>query len=99
MSVALAVSALIGAVLLLFEKERVFPIVAVVVAGIEVLRGLGILHIGLQGFPLRLILGALLLVAGVVCHAKAAGKLAVSAATVLVFVGLLQVLAGLGALS
>jgi hypothetical protein len=53
------------------------------------------LHTG--AFPVRLLLGAVLLVAGAVAYLRVTAKVAVSAATVVALVGLLQVVMGLRA--
>ncbi len=92
----LAVAALVASVLLLVTHQARIPaIVAAVASGLEVLIALGMVRIHVAHLPLGLILGASLAVAGVLVHLKAAAKVAVSAATVTVLVGAVQVLRGL----
>ena len=88
--------ALVCSVLLLFQhRARLFPVIALVVSGLELLMATGIVHVSLASIPLALIFGAALAVAGVVVYLRTSAKLAVSAATVLTLIGLLQVAAAL----
>ena len=57
----------------------------------------GVIHVAVSGVPLTLVLGAVLLVAGVVAYLRVSAKGAVSAATVATLVGLAQVLRSLHA--
>jgi hypothetical protein len=82
-------------VLLLQHRARVFPVVALVASGLELLMSLGVVHLSVGSFPVSLVLGAALLVGGVGVYVKASAKPVVSAATVVTLLGLLQVLAGL----
>ncbi len=82
-------------VLLLQHKARLFPIVALVASGIELLMSLGILHLSVGSFSLLLVLGAALVVAGIGVYLRASAKPVVSAATVITLLGLLQVTSAL----
>lgn len=82
-------------VLLLQHRARVFPVVALVASGLELLMSLGVVHLNVGGFPLSLVLGAALLVGGVGVYVKASAKPVVSAATVVTLLGLIQVLGAL----
>ena len=78
----------------LVGPARLWPAVATVAAGLELLKGLGLLHLSVSGLSLSLVLGAALAVAGALCWAKLSGKLHVTAATVIMLVGVSQVLTG-----
>lgn len=88
--------ALICSIVLLFQhRARLFPIIALVVSGLELLMATGIVHVSVASVPLALVFGAALVVAGVIVYLRTLAKLAVSAATVLTLIGLLQVAAAL----
>jgi hypothetical protein len=96
---ALALAALVASgFLLLNPPARVPAIFATVAAGLEVLMAYGAVHLAVAGFPIGLVLGAVLLVAGVVAYLRVSARGAVSAATIAVLVGAIQVLRGLRAL-
>jgi hypothetical protein len=88
-----AVAALACAILLVVQlKFRMWPAVAAVVSGLELLLAFGIIHFSVAGFPLGTILGVALAVAGVLVWLKVQGKMHVSAATVIALVGTFQTL-------
>lgn len=92
------IAALAAAVVLFFQAPgRIPAIFAALAAGLELLFATGVISLHLGGFPVRLVLGAVLLVAGAIAYVRVGAKVAVSAATVVALVGLLQVLTGLGA--
>lgn len=92
---ALALAALVASgFLLLAPPARVPAIFATVAAGLEVLMAYGLLHLSSSRVPIGLILGAVLLVAGVLAYLRVHAKAAVSAATIAVLVGIIQVLRG-----
>jgi hypothetical protein len=96
LSNALSVAALAAsAVLLLTPQARIPAIVAAVAAGLDLLVVSGVVRVQAGGFPVTLVLGAVLLVAGVIAYLRVTAKGAVSAATVAALVGLAQVLRGL----
>jgi hypothetical protein len=96
--VALAVSALAASVLLLlFSHQRTLAIVALVASGVEVAIALGLLHVAISRVPLGLVLGLALAVPGLAAWFRATAKGAVSAAALLAFTGVLQVLVYVGA--
>ena len=96
---AFALAALIASIFLLFgTSARVPAIFATVAAALEVLMAYGVVHLSVSGFPIGLVLGAVLLVAGVLAYLRVGAKGAVSAATIAVLVGIVQVLRGLRAL-
>jgi hypothetical protein len=94
---ALAVAALAGSILLVaFSSSRLVAIVAIVASGLEVLMHLGILRLGYHGLPVPLVLGLALAVPGAVSWLRATGKSAISGATIVALVGIVQVVLALG---
>lgn len=92
LATALVLTALGASILLVLQcRPRLFPVIALVAAGIETLFVLKIVTFRVKGIDLWLLLGAALLVAGVVCWLKTKAKNTVSAATVVAFVGAIQV--------
>jgi hypothetical protein len=93
---ALVVVALVSSIVLLLNKsDRLFPLIATVVAGIEAALVFGVMSLSLAKFRIDVILPALLLVAGAVCWSRSSGKSNTTAATLVTMVGLLQLLMAL----
>lgn len=91
----LVVSALVASIILLMQlSNRLYPIIAVVITGIETLMLFNILHLSfsLAGLGLFLILGVGLAIVGVLIYMKVGGKTTVSCATIVALVGILQAL-------
>jgi hypothetical protein len=89
---ALAVSALAGSLFLVFgASARVVAVVALVASAVEVARAFGWLHLALAGIPLALVLALAVAIPGVIAWLRAGGKHTVTAASVVAFVGVLQV--------
>lgn len=91
----LAIIALVGAVVSLDTRPRVFAAIAVAASGVEVAIALGLLSISVSGVSLPLVLGGALAVAGAMLLGNAAGKTGIAAATVVTLVGVLQALTAL----
>jgi hypothetical protein len=88
--------ALMFSLVLLFQhRARLFPVIAFVTSGLELLMAFGVVHVNAGGLPLALVFGAVLAVAGIAVYLKASAKHLVSAATVLTLIGLLQVASAL----
>jgi len=88
----LVIAALVSSLLLLFQlKKRLVAAVAAVAAGLEALFAFHIVHFGVRGINLGLVLAAVLVVCGGLLWIKAGGKTHTTAATVLTLVGLIQV--------
>lgn len=90
---ALAVAALAGSALLFFTGARVLATVALVAAAAEVLMTLGVVQLRVAQLPLGLVLGLALAVPGLIAWFRATAKPAISAASVITLVGVLQVIA------
>jgi hypothetical protein len=97
LSVGFAIVALVASVILLQFKRRYFPIIAVVASGVEVAIAFGLVKLSIAGLPLMLILGAVLTAMGVIIFMKVNTKLMLAASTILTFIGVVQLLAALGA--
>jgi len=94
---ALAIAALAGSIaLVLGSASRALAIVALIASGLEVAMALGLIRVSVAGIPLSLVLGLCLAVPGVMAWLRVSAKSAVSAATVVAFVGILQVVLALG---
>jgi hypothetical protein len=92
----LALAALAAAIILVTSSSaRLAAIVAVVAAGIDVLIRLGVVHFGISGVSLGLVIGLALAVPGVISWMRVASKTAVTAATVVTLVGLMRVVVAL----
>jgi len=92
----LAIAALGCAVLLLFQvASKLWPIIAAVVAGIQLLIAFGVMHLSISGVPLGTLLGVALAVSGIASWLKVSNKMHASAATVIALVGLVQAATGL----
>ncbi len=95
-STALIVAALVAAVILVLDRgDRLFPILALIACGIEALLVFHVIQLSSNKFRIDVILAALMTVAGGVCWARSSGKSAVTAATIVTLVGLVQLLLGL----
>jgi hypothetical protein len=93
---SLVLAAFIASVFLLFgSSSRIPAVFATAASGMELLMSYGKVHLAVSSFPIGLLLGAVLLVAGVMAYLRVTAKTAVSAATVVVLVGAVQVLHGL----
>ena len=90
---ALAVSALAGSAILLFAAvARPVALVALVASALEVAMAFGVLRIHAAGVPLGLVLGLVLAVSGLLAWLRSTAKTAITAASVVALVGVLQVL-------
>lgn len=88
---ALVVSALIGSIVLVLNRgDRLWPVIAVVAAGIEALMVFNLLQLSLSKFRIDVILPGVLLVAGALCWSKSSSKSTVTAATVVSLVAIIQ---------
>jgi hypothetical protein len=95
--VALAVAALVAAVsLFLSAQARALATIALVASALEVAMAFRVLRLDVAGVPLGLVLGLALAVPGVLAWLRASAKTAVSAAAIVAFAGVLQVLSALG---
>ena len=81
--------------LMLQYSEKVFPVLAVVASGIELLLVMGLMSLSVAKFRIDVILPAILVVAGVMCWMKVSTKGTITAATVVALVGAIQLLAAL----
>jgi hypothetical protein len=82
----------LGSSIFLFAKApwRLFPLIAIAVSGFETLLALHILHFGIRGVNLMLLLGAALAIVGGMLWLRASGKTSTTAATAVAMAGALQ---------
>src|SRR5438270_9771219 len=87
----------VAAALILAVQHRplLFPLIALVVAGVEALMALHVLNFHIRNVPLDLIFGGALVVSGAAVYVRSSAKSMVAAATVIALVGALQILTGL----
>lgn len=91
----LVLAAFVASVFLLFGSSSRMPaIFATAASGVELLMSYGKVHLAVASIPVGLLLGAVVLVAGVMAYLRVTAKTAVSAATIVVLVGVVQVLRG-----
>jgi hypothetical protein len=96
---ALIATTLLAAIYLLLDKSaRLFPAIAVVVTGVELLLAMGLMSLSLK-FRTDVIMPALVVGSGVVCWARSSGKGPITAATGLVVIGAIQLVRALNILS
>lgn len=81
--------------LLLNKSDRMFPTLAVIASGVELLLAFGIMSLTLAKFRIDVILPAVLLVAGVACWTKESSKGTITASTVVALMGATQLLGAL----
>jgi|SRR5438034_11645347 len=72
---------------------RLFPVIALVASGVEALRAFGYLSFKVPVIGAATLLGGAMLIGGAGSWIKSSGKVPVTAATVVILVGLLRVLA------
>src|SRR4051812_202684 len=81
--------------LLLNKSDRMFPTIAVVAAGIELLLVAGLLSLSLAKFRIDVILPALLVIAGAMSWLRSSGKGLITAATGVTLIGAIQLMVAL----
>jgi hypothetical protein len=97
---ALVVTALIGALVLVLPKgDRLYPAIAFLGAAIEALIVFKILSISVTKLRIDLLLGGMVAVGGALSWSRAGAKTHVTAAAVVTFIGLLQLLSSLDVLT
>jgi choline-glycine betaine transporter len=88
-----ALIALAASIYLLVRlKARLFPIVALVASGLEVLRSLAILNVKVPVIPAATLLAAAIVVGGVGSWLKTSSRIPVTAAALIAFVGAMRLL-------
>lgn len=93
---ALVVLALVASLVLTFAGgARMVPAIALVVCVIEALIAFGLIKISSPKLRIDVILPALLAIVGGVCWSRATAKAAVSAATTVTLIGLIQLVRAL----
>jgi hypothetical protein len=92
----LIIATLVSAIYLLLQKtDRMFPTIAVLAAGIQLLMSWGLMSLTLAKYRIDVILPALLVLSGAICWGKSSTKGTITAATLVTLIGTLQLLAAL----
>jgi hypothetical protein len=92
----LVLLALAASVLLVLKvPARAFPIVALVGSALEALRSFGILNVKVPVVGAALLFAAAMIIGGAGAWAKSTNKLPVTAATLVVLVGLIRAVPGI----
>src|SRR4026209_2024695 len=95
-STALVITALVASAYLLTHKgDRLYPGIAVVVAGIQALIVFKIMSISVTKFRIDVALAGALTVAGALCWHRSSTKGAIAASTAVTLIGLLELLSAL----
>jgi hypothetical protein len=81
--------------LMLNKSDRMWPTLAVIASGIELLLAMGLMSLSLAKFRIDVILPAILVVAGVICWGKESTKGTITAATVITLIAAIQLLGAL----
>ena len=92
LATVLAVVALIGSIMLLQMGHRIYPSIAVLASGLEVAIAFRLITVQIHGVSLVLVLGAALAIAGGSSWVNAQKKSLVAAASIVTFIGAIQVL-------
>jgi hypothetical protein len=77
------------------ESNRLFPTLAAIASGVELLLVMGIMSLTLHKFRVDVILPAVLAVAGIACWTKVSSKGGVTSATIAALIGTTQLLLAL----
>jgi hypothetical protein len=92
----LVCAALVASIVLLMRHRPLgLPILATVVAAFEMLVAFHVVTLSIVRVPLPLFLGAALAVAGLAVWVRSGAKSTITAASLVVFVGLVQIVAAL----
>lgn len=81
--------------LLLNKSDRMFPTLATIASGVELLLAMGLMSLSLAKFRIDVILPAILVVAGVMCWSKESTKGTITASTVITLLGAISLLGAL----
>ncbi len=88
-----ALAALAASLVLLFKvRSKLFPVIALVGSGLELLRAMAVLNLKVPVIGAAALFGAAMLVGGAGSWWKSSGRIAVTAATIAAFIGLLRLL-------
>ena len=89
------VATTVASLYLMTQTERKYATVAFIVSALELLLAFGIITFSIVSYRLDVIFGALLAITGGLCWGKCSSKGGVTAATVVMLVGVMQLLVAL----
>ena len=81
--------------LMLNKSDRMWPTLAVIASGVELLLAMGLMSLSLAKFRIDVILPAILVVSGVICWGKESTKGTITASTIITLVAAIQLLGAL----
>jgi hypothetical protein len=88
---ALVVTAFVASLLMVFQRgDRLFPLIAVAAAGLEMLLTFGLMSLSLAKFRIDVVLPALIVLGGAVTWSRSESKGSVTSSTVATLAGALQ---------
>jgi hypothetical protein len=100
MGTVMVITTLCAAIYLLLNKsDRMWPMLAVIAAGIQTLMVFGLMSLTLAKFRVDVILPAILVVCGVVCWMKDSTKGTITAATLITLIAGIELLGALNILN
>ena len=90
-STALVVTALVSSIILVLNRgDRLFPVIALVAAGVEALIVFKLIQLSSGKLRIDIIMPAALAVAGCLCWSKSGSKSTITASTLIAFIGAVQ---------
>jgi hypothetical protein len=97
---ALIVTSLVAAIVLVMNRgDRIFPVIAILVAGVLALIHFNIIALSIMKFRIDVILPALLTLSGAICWGRSSSKSTSTASTLVIACGLIMLLGALRMMS
>ena len=96
MPTVMVITTFCAALYLLMNKSvRMWPMLAVIASGVQLLMVFGLMSLTLAKFRIDVIIPALLVVAGVICWMKVSAKGTITAATLIMLIAAVELLGAL----
>jgi hypothetical protein len=93
---AMVVTALAASIVLVLDRgDRLFPVIALVAAGVEALIVFDMIQLSAGKLRIDILMPAALALAGCICWSKSSSKSTVTASTLVALVGIIQLLAAI----
>jgi hypothetical protein len=100
MPTVLVITTFCAALYLLMNKsDRMWPTLAVIASGVQLLMVFGLMSLTLAKFRIDVIIPALLVIAGVICWMKVSTKGTITASVLIMLIGAMELLGALRILS
>jgi len=91
-TVLIAVAFAVSIYLLLNKSDRMFPTIATIASGLELLLAMHLMSLSLAKFRIDVILPGLLVVCGAICWGRSSEKGNITSSTALLLIGAIQLL-------